>query len=498
MTQDAQRPHPVLLVQVPGESRKTVSLQEFPFHVGGINTSAHLCLQQLQSEQFIIKKRDKMFIIEVAAQGETAAINGEFFRNAPLKSGDILTAAAIEFTFYEDYAELDANSTTTQWQDNPTTRVAGVIGQSEGFAGEHVKEIATATAMALDAHVAQSVLSCLKQLVQAESPQDFCQLLLRYLELLAPPCSRAAVFSVPETQDNLTLMATKHSGQKGTLTLSQSGMRQVIQQRKSLLLQSSLGQTHNTLTRFIAPLTTGKEVLGVVHIEWENSTPLAPHLDGISQMLKLSVATYESLVLKDAMDQNLLNTVNVIVQAVDAKDTYTRGHSERVSKYSMAAADVLGLSREVKKYLLISSICHDIGKIGITDAVLKKPAMLSAEEYEEIKTHPSIGGRIIDRLPNAKKIISGVVYHHEKWDGTGYPDGLVGEEIPFFARIIAIADAYDAMVSGRSYSGFMQGDDAMSRFREISELFDKEILQAFFTAFDEGRLSVRTDTVVRA
>ena len=455
-------------------------------------------LPRLQNQQFVIKRRDKMYIAEVAIQGAEAAINGEYFRNAPLKSGDVLTTLGVELTFYEEYAEFDSNTALNGFQQSPTTRIKGLSGNDQALSTDNVAEIASGSHASLDAATSQKVLSCMRQLIQADSAGSYCQLLLRCIDAFGTPSSRAALFSVPESLDNLTLITTKQSAQKSSLTLSQSGMKQVIQQRKSLLLQAKSDAKPNSLTRFIAPLLSGKDVLAILHVEWDHLIPLAPQLDGLSQLLKLGAGTYESLLLKDAMDQNLLNTVSVIVEAVDAKDTYTRGHSERVSKYSMAAAEVLGLSRDVKKYLLISSICHDIGKIGISDAVLKKPSMLSAEEYEEIKTHPSIGGKIIERLPNAKKIISGVVYHHEKWDGTGYPDGLIGEEIPFFARIIAIADAYDAMVSGRSYSGFMQGEDAMSRFREIAELFDKDILQAFFKAYDDGRLSVRTNTLIRA
>ncbi len=111
-----------------------------------------------------------------------------------------------------------------------------------------------------------------------------------------------------------------------------------------------------------------------------------------------------------------------------------------------------------------------------------------------MKLHPTIGAKIISNLPNSKKIISGVKYHHEKWDGTGYPEGLKGENIPFFGRIVALADAFDAMVSGRSYSGFMDETIAIERLHEEAELFDPEILKAFTRAYENGSLTIKTST----
>ncbi|MCX6124914.1 MAG: HD domain-containing protein [Proteobacteria bacterium] len=111
-----------------------------------------------------------------------------------------------------------------------------------------------------------------------------------------------------------------------------------------------------------------------------------------------------------------------------------------------------------------------------------------------MKHHPTIGANIISHLPNVKKILSGVKYHHEKWDGSGYPEGLVGEEIPFFGRIVAVADVFDAMISGRTYSGFLDSSDAVDKLSVETDLFDKDILKAFVSAYEKGVLTQRTST----
>lgn len=200
------------------------------------------------------------------------------------------------------------------------------------------------------------------------------------------------------------------------------------------------------------------------------------------------------MLLKRDLDVWFSGALETMVAVVEAKDTYTRGHSERVSKYCMAIADELKLDPEVKKILMMSALVHDIGKIGIPDAILKKASNLSGDEYEDMKLHPLIGAEILRHIPGSQRFVSGVKHHHEKWNGSGYPDGLAGEEIPFFARIIAIADSFDAMVSGRSYSGFMDQTTALEKIRNEKDIFDPEILKAFLKAYDDGLLTMKTDT----
>jgi HD-GYP domain-containing protein (c-di-GMP phosphodiesterase class II) len=125
---------------------------------------------------------------------------------------------------------------------------------------------------------------------------------------------------------------------------------------------------------------------------------------------------------------------------------------------------------------------------------LRKAALLNPDEYEEMKQHPVIGANIVSHLPNVKRFISGIKYHHEKWDGSGYPDGLVGENIPFFGRIVAVADVFDAMVSGRSYSGFLDEGDAVQRLSEEKDIFDSDVVRAFGQAWQSGRLTQKTST----
>ncbi len=143
--------------------------------------------------------------------------------------------------------------------------------------------------------------------------------------------------------------------------------------------------------------------------------------------------------------------IECIVSALDAKDPYTAGHSQRVSDMALTLSEFLGLREEEKEKIHIAAHLHDIGKIGIPDSVLHKPESLSEKEWEAMKKHPRIGAEILSKSRHLKELKDIVLYHHERFDGNGYPDGLKGDEIPVGARIIAICDSIDAMTSDRGY-----------------------------------------------
>lgn len=146
-----------------------------------------------------------------------------------------------------------------------------------------------------------------------------------------------------------------------------------------------------------------------------------------------------------------LHVVQTLAEAIDAKDTYTNGHSGRVALYSKEIARRAGYDKERLSDIYMMGLLHDVGKIGVPDAVINKPARLSDEEFELIKNHPVMGARILKKIKEMPKLATGARWHHERYDGSGYPDSLAGEDIPEEARIIAVADAYDAMTSRRSY-----------------------------------------------
>jgi HD-GYP domain-containing protein (c-di-GMP phosphodiesterase class II) len=182
-------------------------------------------------------------------------------------------------------------------------------------------------------------------------------------------------------------------------------------------------------------------------------------------------------------------TADSLADAIEKRDPYTGGHTQRVTLYSQAIAKYLPLQPLERKWLKITSVLHDIGKIGIEDYILKKPERLSPQEFEVIKCHSEIGAKIVEHIRQLKEIIPGVRYHHEQVNGKGYPDGLMGEDIPSLARIIAVADTYDAMTTDRPYRKAMGKEAAVEELKRCSGTqLDKEVVEAFIQAYQKGEI----------
>jgi HD-GYP domain-containing protein (c-di-GMP phosphodiesterase class II) len=203
--------------------------------------------------------------------------------------------------------------------------------------------------------------------------------------------------------------------------------------------------------------------------------------------------------LKQAAHENhllFINSVRMLAAAIDAKDPYTRGHSERVARYSIAIGKNMKLPDKEMRNLRISALLHDVGKIGIDDRILRKPGALSDDEFEVMKQHPAKGAAIMSGVAQLIDIIPGMKYHHEKWSGGGYPEGIQGEQIPMQARIVAIADTFDAMTTNRPYQKAMDLSYVVEKIKSIAGTrFDPVVVDAFVQAVKRG--DIQTDEPVR-
>jgi putative nucleotidyltransferase with HDIG domain len=191
--------------------------------------------------------------------------------------------------------------------------------------------------------------------------------------------------------------------------------------------------------------------------------------------------------VKNSYDQQLIGIVKGVIATLELKDPYTRGHSERVADYAQTLAKETGLfSKEDLKAFNYACLLHDIGKIHIPDQILMKPTQLTNEEYEIIKTHPAVGAEAVKDVEGLVDHINVIRSHHERWDGKGYPDQLKGKDIPILARVVSIADAFDAMTSSRSYRSALSLEEAYSRIIEgKGTQFDPEIVDVFQKAFSK-------------
>ncbi len=193
--------------------------------------------------------------------------------------------------------------------------------------------------------------------------------------------------------------------------------------------------------------------------------------------------------LYQELEEMFFQTAESLADAIEKRDPYTGGHTQRVTTYSLATAKHLPLKPMEVKWLKISAVLHDIGKIGIDDQILRKPERLNPEEFNEIKRHADMGAEIIDHIKQLRNIIPGVKYHHEQIDGTGYPEGLRGEKIPIIAKIVSVADTFDAMTTDRPYRRALSKEMAIKELKRCSGTqFDQEVVEAFVKAYEKGEI----------
>ncbi len=239
------------------------------------------------------------------------------------------------------------------------------------------------------------------------------------------------------------------------------------------------------------PLKVQNRVIGVLNINNKESKQKFDEKDLrlLTILAEQSARTIENAELYKHMQDTYLGTIQTLARAIDAKDPYTKGHSDRVTRYAVKIAREMNLSESAIRNIEYSALIHDIGKIGIQESILTKKGGLSVTEYEIVKMHPLIGESIITPVKFLNGIAPLILYHHERFDGKGYLEGLRGEAIPLGARIISVADAFDAMTSDRPYRKALTRKKAREELEKDSgKRFDPQVIEAFLRLLDRGEL----------
>lgn len=239
----------------------------------------------------------------------------------------------------------------------------------------------------------------------------------------------------------------------------------------------------------VFPLKTPKRNIGVLQLarRWGREPFSSVELEIINVLTSQAGISIENVHLYQNIRDNYLKTIRAFALAVEAKDRYTHGHSEMVMKYAVVIAREMKLPDPEVDHVKYAGLLHDIGKIGVSEQILNKPGRLTPEEFMEIKKHPDMGVRIIAEVPFLKSLVPLVRHHHEFYNGKGYPEGLSGENIPLGARILAVADAYEAMTSDRPYRKSLTQQQGMEILNaERGQQFDSTIVDVFLRILNSG------------
>ena len=444
--------------------------------------------------------------VPLPAENETSPVAIGVFLTMSVMSPDDVRSAAAWFKQDEDNLWRWASRQTPREGD--MLRSAGECLVQRWAADREVSrlqyELESVSTNLLNVYEEISLLHRLSQnLTLSSSDVELSRIALQWLAEVVPAAGLAIWFT--GTNDDRSVRpdssATATVVRHGTSALREdefesffarfvheTPQRPVVQNHPA---ESETDWPYPQIGQFIAvPLAEGDNIFGWLlatnHTEGrEFGTVEASLLNTVATILGIH-SSNRNLYRQQA--QFLSEMVRTLTSAVDARDPYTCGHSDRVARLAVRLGKETGCDEDALNTLYMSGLLHDIGKIGIDDAVLRKPGKLTPEEYEHIKLHPELGYKILRDLTQLDDVLPVVLHHHEAWDGSGYPHGLAGHDTPQFARIVAVADAFDAMSSDRPYRPGIPLKKIEEIFRQgAGGQWDATIVDAFFSTLDDMR-----------
>ena len=293
----------------------------------------------------------------------------------------------------------------------------------------------------------------------------------------------------------------------GNMVLSRTVVRDVLHQGVSTFTHDALADSRygagESIVRqsirsvMCAPMRTTETILGVLYVDSHSTHEFSEtELELLAAIgNQAGVALHRARLMAD-MERLFLDVMKAIAAIIDAKDGYTHRHSERVAAFAVRLARQMGLSNDERSVVELSALLHDVGKIGVPDAILNKPGKLTDDEFKEMRRHPMHGAAILANIQSQKvlNLLPGVKYHHERWDGKGYPEGLKGEDIPLLGRILAVADFLDALSSDRAYRTGQPIAEVVELVKQqAGEAFDPAVVEALVALHEKGELALPSE-----
>jgi len=451
----------------------------------------------------ITSEKDQYFVQDLDSTNGTY-LNGRRVARERLSPGDELIIANIGIV-------VEATNSTigeTRPAMNVTVSIDAQPGKASVTHSKSAEESGTEEFLAGFGNDALSASRALQVLYKADNAfkniEDLNLLLDNLLDIIMEsiPASRGFVFLIQRDSGALMPYARRPIGiaqgaDDGEIVVSQTIIQTAVRNKTSIISSDALVDERFIHSRSVAalhvrsamcaPLVSRNGVLGLVYVDSHKANVFARRDLALFSALALKVAiAVDNARLYDDLRGLFYNTVETLVRTIQAKDQYTAGHSTRVSRYALMIADKLGLATKEKHQLYLAAMLHDIGKIGVPDDLLNRPGKLSKAEMERVRSHVQVGASMIEMLGEMHAIVPLIRHHHECYDGSGYPDGLKGEQIPLVSRIIAVADMYDAMTSDRPYRKRRSHQAAVDEILAASGVqIDPRVTNAFLEVLKE-------------
>ncbi len=409
-------------------------------------------------------------------------------RGVPLQGGDLLVIEPFAFQVVDPAAD--------------DHRFTHTLDDGAGQSGTNIQQVHHTAGVGLAQERLAALLACSRAIHLAENEESMANSLAE-AAMAGTAFANAAIVKPVGSDGKVKVLAVTGDITKdgpGTLNISRSLLGAAMEgepvrfhrvggvvddQQQQSILQYSIEEA------ICVPIMLGHAVSGCIYLDSRDGQVRLHTVEedveycaGLAQIAALAMSNLMRVEIerrhaRERQDM-LLSTVAALVAAIDAKDTYTRGHSERVAWLARELGRAAALDVDTVEQLHMCGLVHDIGKIGIPESILQKPSKLTDEEFDQIRRHPAIGESILGGVAQLQAVLPGVRSHHERWDGRGYPDGHVGDATPFFGRLLAIADAFDAMCSSRAYRDGLDRKGVMQEMEECSGTqFDPELIPPF-------------------
>ena len=490
------RPLALYVVEGPDENL-IIELGELPLTVGRhpLNT---IPLSDASSSryQFRILSRKGKIIIEDCGSLNGTWVNGEMISSAPLKQGDRIEFANTVVEARPGPSEEEILDETDKLALAPE-EAQEEVEPITGFEDEKHLNISAKKEDFEKIYRSYLAFSALYQIDRlAKAGADLEEALNPILDFILKftKADRACLLVKHRKSGRLAPQLIRYRNKEavptGPFPIRRSILKKVLAKGEAVRSIDGKGKGKTSRSILCAPLKDRRGLAGILYLE--ATSPEEPHTGSDLELFsalafKASSVLENALLYRDLRDL-FYGTVETLVDTIQEKDRYTSGHSRRVAHYATAIGEALNLSRIEQRNLRMGAVLHDIGKVGWPDRLLHNTDDLTPEELAQVQAHPRRGADLLERLPFMDEVIPAIRYHHEALDGSGYPMGLKGDEIPIFARIIAVADTFDAVTTNRPYQKRVEFDQGIEILKaHAGTRLDPSLVEAFIRAYPKIR-----------